>query len=474
MNVLIVNGRKINSFSLAIEAAVYYRKQNFNVFFLDLDILSIPWSKKKIIQKKIFKKYNINLVKIPPKHLIQNLIYSSKISNEWLKLAYKSVNFCNLKSTPYDLPVGNLIKSLLARQMGSPNFQLRECQKFHLEEIIFKYIFSYLQISHFLKNTNLIFELGLAHGGRDSYSAGAVSAFKLHKIKNKLLEMGGIPNRWSIFDTSPHYAPDFWDKLEKYKKFYTENQNTKIWWKDRILGSDYFRQENWSQTRLKNQLPKNLPETFVTFFTTSEFEISVFPEFDFNVSEFRSQFDALSCLIRCAHSQHIPVVIRRHPNSVDSQGIDREIDLWRNFTQFEGVIYIKPSDKVDSILLAQKSKVVYTYKSSVGIEANYLGVPSFAMGPARWAWNEELRVWNSQRVEETIKKKQIVNRSNSIIWGNMMLNIDNPNLIFNSIAGNFSIIGTKKYSNSKISDRLNDAIRSIFFKFTFLTLLKFD
>ena len=62
--------------------------------------------------------------------------------------------------------------------------------------------------------------------------------------------------------------------------------------------------------------------------------------------------------------------------------------------------YIRPKEKIDSIELAKQSKQVFTFKLSVGIEAIWLGVSAFAMGPARWAWTDELRAWNGNQLKE--------------------------------------------------------------------------
>jgi hypothetical protein len=373
-------------------------------------------------------------------------------ANAWCKLAFKSDAPWDETALNGKLPLGRLVKSLIARSMGSSNFQIIDCPPKQVFDISFKSIFSYLQTNTAIHQLGLQLDLAVAHGGRDAYSAGAICAFREHGIETRLVESGGVPARWSMFDTSPHFSPDFWARLEL-----TNIQNHSVdsiteWWGQRLAGSDHFRTEEWGHTRTAGLLPQNLPETYVSFFTTSDFEIPVFENFEIFPGEFKSQTEAFIGLYKVAQERNIHIVVRRHPNSVDQFGKDREISLWRDVSSLPGVTYLGPHEKVDSIALARGSKIAFTFKSSVGIEAIWLGTPAFALGPARWAWTEELRAWDTNRLRDVVAGNYEANQNHAIRWANMMLTMDFPNTQFRSIQGNKCIFEGLEVTNSTFED----------------------
>jgi hypothetical protein len=223
-----------------------------------------------------------------------------------------------------------------------------------------------------------------------------------------------------------------------------------IWWAERLKGSDHFRGEEWSQTRIPGLLPHRLPQEFITFFTTSEFELPIFKDFEIIPGKYKTQFQALSDLYKITNELKIHLVIRRHPNSVDWQGSDREFQLWNEFKNLPNLTYIGPKEKIDSIELAIRSKQVFTYKSSVGIESIWLGVSAFAMGPARWAWTNEIRAWDENQLRFVILNQKENDKQHAIRWAEMMINMDYPNKIFKSIEGNYARTATNTYHLTKL------------------------
>jgi hypothetical protein len=462
-NVLVVNGRKINSFALSLEASLFYRMKNHNVKFLNLNFYNNPFSKMNRFRNSILKVNSIEQIYLTKGFL--KSVNSAHLALLWYLRAKKSDHPWSYRLPIIDLETGELVRSLIARTMGSGNFSLLDCSRTQVLDIVFKFFLSYKRTIIAIERYSGQLELGIAHGGRDSFSAGAVAAFREKNIPVRLIESGGISKNWSNFENSPHYSPDFWSRLQEVKIIDNRMDTVQAWWTERIKGSDHFRGEEWSQTRTPGYLPNQLPNVFITFFTTSEFEIPVFKNFDVFPGKYKNQFEALSDLYKITNEFKIHLVVRRHPNSVDWQGIDREFELWDRFKNLPNLTYIGPKEKIDSIELAKLSKQVFTFKSSVGIEAIWMGVPAFAMGPARWAWTDELRAWNENELKEKILDSPKNNHQHAIRWAQMMLTMDYPNKIFRSIQGNYARTSQDTYLITKF-DKI---IESFYLNLLFFT-----
>jgi hypothetical protein len=464
LNILIVNGRKVNSFALTLECAVHFSLQGHHVQMVNLDLTALPYSDKNRVFQEVLTRNRINESGPGLFRSVKNLSYASKLAFEWYQLALQSGEPWDTKLKSIEIPIGTLVKSLIARNMGSSQFTLSDCPRLQVNEIAIKAIYSYLQTIDAIENSSSNPDLGIAHGGRDAYSAGAFVAFDLHGIKVNLVESGGIQSRWSLFENSPHYAPDFWSRMASAPDEPLDQQQIKVWWERRLAGSDHFAAEEWGSSRKKDLMPQNLPEKFITFFTTSDFEIPVFRKFEFLPSVYKNQFEAFDNLWNVAQELGIHIVIRRHPNSLDVNGVDREESLWEKYKELPGVIYIGPHEKIDSISLAKSSDKVFTYRSSVGIEANWLGVPSYAMGAARWAWTDELRVWSNEKLNKVLRVGHSANRRHSIRWANMMIEMDYGNVEFEEIHGNFAKTSDSIVRNTKLSDRIDRLVISFLWK----------
>jgi hypothetical protein len=461
--VLVVNGRKINSFALSLEASYFYHLNNYNVKFLNLNIYNNIFSKSVRFRNKVLKENFIE--QIPLANRFLQSFHCANLALLWYLNARKSEKPWSYRLQTMNLETGELVRSLIARTMGSSNFSLLNCSRSQVLDIVFKLFLSYHRTISAIERFPGLLELGIAHGGRDSFSAGAVAAFREKKIPVRLIESGGVTTNWSNFEKSPHYSPNFWSRLREVEDVNCGADNVDEWWAERLRGSDHFRGEEWSGSRTLGHLPSELPSVFITFFTTSEFEIPVFKDFDVFPGKYKNQFEALSNLYKLTSELDIHLVVRRHPNSVDWQGMDRESKLWDGFKSLSNLTYIGPKEKIDSIELAKRSKQVFTFKSSVGIEAIWLGVSAFAMGPARWAWTDELRAWDENRLKDIILNSPKNNNQHAIRWAQMMLTMDCPNKIFTSIAGNYAHTIGETY----VITRFDELIEAITLKLLFFT-----
>ncbi len=299
MNVLVVNGRKMNSYALTLECATFLAQKSQNISFVDLNVLELPWTMRKRVQREIWSESEIVGV-VGSTQSFFNIFKAAKEAMAWCAFAIESENPWECLALNEQLPLGRLVRSLIARSMGTSNFHLSDCSVTQVYEIAFKSIFSYLQTTSAIGKSVIPVDLGIAHGGRDSYSAGAICAFKNHGIKTQLVESGGVAERWSLFETSPHYSPDFWTRLEKSQSLTAPEEQVANWWAERLAGSDHFRAEEWGHTREKNLLPPNLPKKYISFFTTSDFEIPVLRNLTSSQGIFKIKLRRFFNYINCA------------------------------------------------------------------------------------------------------------------------------------------------------------------------------
>ena len=128
----------------------------------------------------------------------------------------------------------------------------------------------------------------------------------------------------------------------------------------------------------------DLPEsgTLVVFFSSSGDEIAEL-EIDWD-SYFQSQENALRSLAQiCQQRTDTTLVVRTHPH----MRLKPTDDLKRWTESVEGIapdMHFGPESSIDSYALMQRADVVFTYGSTSGIEAAFLGRPSVVMGPSAY------------------------------------------------------------------------------------------
>jgi hypothetical protein len=124
---------------------------------------------------------------------------------------------------------------------------------------------------------------------------------------------------------------------------------------------------------------------------------------------FLDQFTALNVLLEEAQNLNLTVVIRRHPNSLGEDGVDREINLWEEFQNHIGVKYFGPTERVDSYLLAIGAKSCFTWRSTIGFDTLCLGIPTYSLGPSKWAIDESVRAWDRRSVALALRSPTLPN-----------------------------------------------------------------
>ena len=140
---------------------------------------------------------------------------------------------------------------------------------------------------------------------------------------------------------------------------------------------------NWfsyTEHQKKGHIPDELKQKgYVVYYVSSEDEIAFSapgPVLDVGFGSQRAAFEALK---KSCRDLGKTLVVRVHPHLLKKPAV--ETRFWQG-EQSEHVLVYGPGHPVDTYQLAQQAEVVVTYISTVGIEANFLGVPLVVLGRA--------------------------------------------------------------------------------------------
>jgi hypothetical protein len=347
-----------------------------------------------------------------------------------------------------DMPLGRILMSNHARTAGTKEFPLSLLSLGSQIKITSQAVLS-LRVFEAL---NVEFSKVSVSNGRSPVEAGVLFGARRDGKETFVLERGASTQKWFIWETSCHYSPDWWKLLEKTSVMRESDSfliTANDYWARRLKGWDSLSGRDWGREFDKGNLPKSLPREFVTFFCTSEHESPALPEFECSNLGFTSQQLAVKKLAEICDSLNIPLVIKRHPNSLAADGVDREESHWAWTSQYPEIVYIGPRDRVDSYELILKSTAVVTFRSSVGIEAAALGIPSRAMGPAEWACSEESRVWSETDLRDFIGNPTLLSNSPHLEWGYLASTFGQQLDIFTDITGGYALVGETKFFSSE-------------------------
>jgi hypothetical protein len=432
-----------------------------SVLIIDFDFFT-PFNlkKKRIIGYFVRKNKNNYL------NIFQ--VFSLKELSRYFKLSIRfKQNF--IDNTIDDHKFTHLEKTILAtlRSIYAPIFGTRDVdfsriRNSHITQIAFHVYTSFYFINKLIETDIKIDSYSIC-GARDAFGSGSLLAIRDKNIKYQITESGAKNNRWSQWSRSPHYALDWWDKIQAYKPIDLNSPQNEIWWQEKLQGYDAFTGIDWSLITNKNSIPSNLPQIYVSYFSTSDYEIPIFDDFEFKGPNFYNQFEAVRMLVKVCKSNKIKLVIRRHPNSVSATKHDLEETLWREFQLDEEIVYISPFEKYDSLAIAKKSKFLFVYESSIGIEGLKLGVPSFALGGAVWAFEEQFRAWSEEKIRNILSGKTSQNPKTIEKWASMMVDFGNEFEYFSFANSRYAILNHKKITTQEFKIR-------IFNKFFFLFL----
>lgn len=443
MTHLIILGKKVNTWAWGLEEALRLSDLGVNVTILDFGTDKISKTNpRSLFQTRVLDSSGIKSIPWNSYLAKEDLKNLATETREVIRLIAKSKNWNVFEYR--DLPVGRILMSSYARTEGARSFPLHHVPVTMQYSIINQVLMAYYAFS----NLNFNIEKVILSNGRGPIDATILAMSRHRNIQTLALESGGTNSRYFVYKNSPHFSPDWWQAIKDKTKLMDETQinaASNAYWKNKLKGIDEISNRDWSKEFDSNSLPANLPNKFIVYFCTSEHEVPAFDDFEDPRPEFKNQQEAVNALAKICSEMGLPLVVKRHPNSVSKKGIDNEKSLWSWAENSKGILYLGPDSRVDSYALMRRSYAVLTYKSSTGIEAAALKVPSRSLGPAKWAYTANSRADSTQKIIQFLNNPTCLDSSHSKIWGAFMQTFGRELKIFSQIKGGFALAEGVKY-----------------------------
>jgi hypothetical protein len=277
--------------------------------------------------------------------------------------------------------------------------------------------------------------------GRDPADACIIRSSLDNNLKVELTERASDDTKFEIYRVSPHYQPEWWEKaidfwVRSEKAGQVDEKKITQYLTQKSLGYDSFMGQKWNKYHDDSITYVNPGSKYIVFFATSSHEFSPIDEYNSEMG-YASQFEAVIALKTIALELGVTLIIKRHPNSLSPlDGGDREFDFWKNFSS-DKCLVIGPRERVNISELVSASRTCFVWRSSVGVETLFLGVPTYALGSARWAWNEEVRAWDPLAIRAAILFPKTPPEEVLRIYGNYMASGGKDLINFKHVNRNF-------------------------------------
>lgn len=447
MTHLVVVGRKVNTWAWGLEEALKLNSRGLDVTILDFGANKWPSSNARTqFQARVLKDTGIKVISWTSllsraeiremSKNVRNVVNLIGESEEWIEFEFKGI------------PIGRILMSSYARIEGARSFPLNHMPTTMRMSVVKQVMLAYATVNKLeLKIDQIIFS-----NGRGPIDATVLALARKMKLQCLALESGANSGKYFVYGNSPHYAPDWWDAIKKFSNSSNPDANKAAadkYWTKKLNGFDEISNKDWSIAFENGSLPRELPDNFITYFCTSEHEVPVFDDFEEPRPQFKNQLEAVKALAEICSEMNINLVIKRHPNSVSKNGVDNEKKMWEWAEQSNSILYLGPHSKHDTYALMKRSTAVITYKSSTGIEAAALGIPSISLGPAKWAYTELSRAESTQKITQFLQAPTCLDREQTQTWGAFMNSFGNDLTIFTEIKGGFALADGVKYFASE-------------------------
>lgn len=242
---------------------------------------------------------------------------------------------------------------------------------------------TYFQIFQYLDSLNLNGskdEIWICNG-RPFHERTVVEYAHKNLISVKYYEIGGEganQERWILHENSPHNRIAHQDSIKNHFSHSDQNINlVNEWFQNQRPGG----QNEFSTKFNSNASIDALGEYFV-FFSSSDDEVSAI-SLDWD-STWENQLNAVDALINhFINRPKLNLVIRVHPNQENKSKNDKK--KWKSLVSNSSNIIIYNFDSnIDSYKLLSEAKGIFTYGSTIGVEAAYLKKPAALLSNSRW------------------------------------------------------------------------------------------
>lgn len=448
MKNLVVVGSNAKSWAIGIEIANSLVQNGKTVHLLDVSNFDsrrpISYNRRKF-QKVFCKKLDISVQKLPFRYGFSlKLFKNSRIPDSMYELENYEI---------FGTPFGGIIKSYLSALYGSNDFSMESIEKSDFHKLIRLLKYFFLAFQKYLENSINEFDCVYVFNGRLPIDSTILMEFKRKGKSTRIYERASSSNRYEIYDYSPHTNSEWWDKIEDFQKkvnsrdLLIDIEEVNAYKKQKSSGFDPLQKVKWRNFMDSNLSSIEIQKPYVVFYSVSTGEVSPFREFE-SVGGFSNQFIALDCLLEQSKSLGLTTVVRRHPNSLGKDGEDREFLLWDKYRNNDDIKYFGPKSRIDSYGVALNAIACFTWRSTIGFDTLCLRIPSYSLGPSKWAFDPSVRAWDANSILLALKKPTLAKEEIVLTYASYMSHFGTRCKIFKEIERwGFTTINNVRFYN---------------------------
>jgi hypothetical protein len=333
---------------------------------------------------------------------------------------------------------------------------------------------TYLQIFQYLDSLKLEDsrdEIWICNG-RPFHERTVVEFARKNSISLKYYEIAGEganQDRWILHKNSPHDRIAHQESIKNHFNQKTPNLSlVEKWFKNQQPGG-----QNQFSKNFKSNTKLDSFDNYFVYFSSSDDEVSAI-SLDWS-STWVKQLNAVNSLISYFISKpNLTLIIRVHPNQKNKSRSDKK--KWKKLKNYSSNIIIFNYDSnIDSYELLLRAKGVFTYGSTIGVEAAYLRKPSALLANSRWdsiipheylKSEDDIENWinkvNERKVPDGIHIEDCY--LGSLMWGNYMM----------TAGDKWSIIEIKKdFRNMNVGYLAGKALKPPFFVIAMTRFFRF-
>lgn len=393
MNVLVYSNAISSEMHIAtaIEIMQNHLDKNDKVYFFSFESNEIDCSEHGIKNCK----YCLN-----QKNYIYQSLFKNRIEQTNIKLSNKKYNLPDFRSINElleykydDMPIGELVMSKITDHSREVISDINKIKSFS-NVLLNNGIELYLKTKKFIyqKEINLVY----VWNGRRSTDGPVVYAAKNNNVEFNTYITGGNSKSYVVQPTTTTHDLIYNKKKseEYYNKFYF-NKKTKQFYIDRAKNFfNYMRfggEKVWGYPYYKDlfndkiNIEKRKNERkILTIYTSSYYEFFALGR-DFRVKKNQDidHYKNISQILNCKYIiNKFDVRVRWHPNLITAgkQEVEKINNIFKKTKN--KIIHYLPESKVNSYKLLEKSDLVISFGSTIGIEATFYNKPSILWGVA--------------------------------------------------------------------------------------------
>ena len=236
-------------------------------------------------------------------------------------------------------------------------------------------------------------------------------------IKVSMLEGGGRPYTFELFDSSPHKSSDY---LERVLSFHVGHPEIEIrnltqiapsvnWLGEathdpRVFG--FLKRQTQSLEALRGLARKSI-SNYVVYYTSSFWELPSIPEFG-HLNPIDIQSENVRKLQQLCTELKLGLIIKIHPNPDDGGYEEKENSFWVSFCNKLGIEYIEATSKVATADVIVNCWLNVVENSGVSLECVAFGAPVITLDHCPWFSSSQVPVpKNLEELKELLRSRPL-------------------------------------------------------------------